>query len=121
MTHSRLFVLRSDLEQFRFRLAMARCLGKLKEQREHLLLHAQGQWTSAATTVQQTIREHKANFRTEGPSWQWLTENFVEPTRLILQEWTNIEKSLRQETFYEPVSLDEKIAVIKAMGLSKLT
>jgi hypothetical protein len=121
MTHSHIFVLRSDLEQFRFRLTMVRCFGRLKEQRDDLLLKAQGQWSSAARTIVQTVHEHKANFRNEGPSWQWLAGNFVEPTHLILREWANIEKSLRQETFYEPVSLDEKVAVIKAMDFGKLT
>ncbi|KAJ3502284.1 hypothetical protein NMY22_g18636 [Coprinellus aureogranulatus] len=34
---------------------------------------------------------------------------------MILQEWENIERSIQGGTFYEQVSLDEKLAIVKAM------
>ncbi|KAJ3510084.1 hypothetical protein NMY22_g16083 [Coprinellus aureogranulatus] len=104
-----------ELEEFRFRLAMVKCSGRLKEQKEHLLLDAQQSRASASKIVADTIQEHCANLPNEGPSWTWLGESFVEPTNAIIQEWGKVEQSIRRDTFYEPVSLEEKLAIVRAM------
>lgn len=119
MTKARIYILHSGLEEFRFRRAMVEFSGRLKEQREHLLLDAEQQSTSAKQLITQTIREYRIAFPKEAPSWTWLDKNFVEATDSILEEWANVERSLRQHTFYEPLTQDEKFALVKAMNFSE--
>ncbi|KAJ2931227.1 hypothetical protein H1R20_g5802, partial [Candolleomyces eurysporus] len=116
MTSCRIFILRSALEQFRFSMAMSQKSGHFNEQRKHLLELAVQQNQAANSTVDETIQAHIAVKFEDQTSW--LDDNFRKPASVILEEWDKLERSIRMGTFYEPLSLTEKILVVKAMGFS---
>jgi len=47
---------------------------------------------------------------------KWFQENFREKAQLIVDEWERILISIRMDTFYQPVSLEEKMQIVKAMA-----
>ncbi|OBZ70961.1 hypothetical protein A0H81_09027 [Grifola frondosa] len=48
----------------------------------------------------------------------WLTTDFSRPAKVILDEWRALERSLRSDTFYEPVSLEELTEIVKGLNFS---
>ncbi|RXW21902.1 hypothetical protein EST38_g3950 [Candolleomyces aberdarensis] len=116
MTSCRIFTLRSALEQFRFSVAMSQKTGHFTEQKKHLLELAVQQNQAANSTVEETIQAHIAVKFEDQTSW--LDDNFRKPASVILEEWDKLGRSIRMETLYEPLSLAEKMSVVKAMGFS---
>ena len=49
----------------------------------------------------------------------FFSAHVAQPLEVIFQEWDALINSLRQQTFYNPVSLQEKMQVVQAMGFSK--
>lgn len=111
MTVSSLLRLRADLESFRFNYEMARESGNLRE--DHA--RQRGLALEGASNVRESIaitrREHLSVLPDDGQTW--FAENYEETADIILGEWS---KLARPDTFYEPLSLDDKMAVIQALG-----
>ncbi|KAG5648636.1 hypothetical protein DXG03_003247 [Asterophora parasitica] len=116
MTKTRLLVMRIELERFRFNFRMAEesCNLRIPEQRQSMADKAH----EGADTVRRNIRLIVAEHRQILPndSQNWIVDNFTETANLILQEWEKLENSVRSATFYEAVSLDEKMNIVKALN-----
>jgi len=112
-----LLVMRIELEQFRFNLLMMQKNPNLKmtpENRKKLADNAEKKGNDASVNMQTVITEHRQARGVEDETW--LSSNFSQQAHAMLDEWQAIVRSLRQETFYQPVSLDEMTAVVKGLG-----
>ncbi|KAI9456882.1 hypothetical protein HD554DRAFT_1839076 [Boletus coccyginus] len=114
-----LYQMRISLEEFRFDTMMCKMTGQFKEQ-EHR--HTLGERASnlrerAGVMMKTTIREHREK-KTSAEEMDWLETNFSSVARDIVDEWEKIERSIRMDTFYEPVSLEERIAIVKAFNFA---
>ncbi|KAJ2916298.1 hypothetical protein MD484_g4129, partial [Candolleomyces efflorescens] len=113
MTSSRVFVLRSELERFRFGVTMSQKTGQFAQQKELLSGQAAQHQQAAETIVDETIQDHIAVKPDDRTSW--LEDNFRKPVSAIQAEWDNLQRSIRQEPFYEPLSHAEKMSIVKAI------
>lgn len=110
--------MRIDLESFRFNIDMCKRFGTFKdsvireELREKAIEHQKG----CTEKMYRTMREHcrRTNYNQEEKAW--LESNFTVLARLILDEWDKLEQSVRLDTFYQPVSLDEKMDILRAFN-----
>ncbi|KAK7447385.1 hypothetical protein VKT23_014095 [Stygiomarasmius scandens] len=114
LTSSTLLVMRANLERFRFNMEMKRTSGGLKdlESREELADQAIIEAESLNKEIILVVQEHLGKLPRD--QTEWIKGNFTDAARLILSEWKEIERSLRMETFYQPVTLDEKTSVVRA-------
>ena len=110
-----LYRMRAELERFRFNIYMTKQNGRLIQDHEELAAIA----AQRAIEAEQESLSTVANYlRVKGTRQdeQWLKENFTHITRTIAEEWSKIERSLRYDTFYQPVSLEEKMSVVQALS-----
>ena len=111
---SKLFQMRIDLEVFRFNLSMCRHYGTIKDAREELLVKVEKLGAQAKEQVRATVSAHLQKL---GPQERvWLHDNFTSTTETIISEWMEMKRSIKADTFYGPVSLDEQMQIIRAMG-----
>ena len=119
MTHTILHVLRAGLERFRFELVAAEeSRNMLGDARQKFADRALQSGEDAEDLISRTVRDHLTILPND--SQEWIATNFEEIASDIRNEWYQLEKSLRGATFYQPVSLDEKMAVIKAFSFGWL-
>lgn len=114
MTTTSLFIMRGNLELFRFRVGVAQESGVMKntEERAKLAVEASRGASDAGEFISLTINEHLAVLPADRQDW--IASRFRDTASTIEDEWKNLERCIRAETFYEPVSLDEKTAIVKA-------
>ncbi|KAH9839366.1 P-loop containing nucleoside triphosphate hydrolase protein, partial [Rhodofomes roseus] len=117
VTKSALLGLRVELEQFRFNLETTKQNGKMGELREKLTERAHVKEKAAADIVKAVVEQHR-RARAGTSEEEWLTTNFTHAARVIIEEWDAIARSLRMDTFYQPVSLEELTAVVKSFGFA---
>lgn len=112
-----LYQMRISLEEFRFDMMMCKMTGQFKEKdnRDSLAERASTLLQEADALMEMTIYEHQQK-KPGAEEMAWLETNFSSVARDIVDEWAKIEKSIRRDTFYEPLSLQERIAVVKALG-----
>jgi hypothetical protein len=115
-----LYQMRISLEEFRFDMMMLKMTDRSKEQgqRNTLAERASSLREQAGSSMKATIRQHREK-KTSVEEMDWLETNFSSVARDIVDEWGKIERSIRMETFYEPVSLQERIAIVKALDFGK--
>ncbi|KAG9309778.1 hypothetical protein JVU11DRAFT_10152 [Chiua virens] len=113
------YQMRISLEEFRFDMIMCKMTGNFKEQvhRDTLAARASTLRENAAMKLKTTIRDHQDKKRS-AEEMVWLQTNFSSVAHDILEEWEKIERSIRMDTFYEPVSLEERIAIVKAFNFA---
>ncbi|KAG6845313.1 hypothetical protein H0H87_011163 [Tephrocybe sp. NHM501043] len=116
MTTSLLWTMRINLEQHRLEVKLAQESGHIGEQREKLAEKALDGGQKLDTDIRRIIQEHKRVLPNDLKDW--IKQNFLDIALAIHQEWQSLEKSIRCETFYEPVSLDEKMNIVKALNFS---
>ncbi|KAH9895168.1 P-loop containing nucleoside triphosphate hydrolase protein [Cubamyces lactineus] len=111
-----LLMLRIDLEQFRFNVKMMMQSGKTSREAKNKLADIANAKLSEATARVWGVRHRAARWGKTGGvgTAEWLQAEFAEPAKAILKEWQSLENSLRRDTFYEPVSLEELTQVVKA-------
>jgi len=111
-----LLLLRIELEQFRFNVDMMRSRENFTlEARKELADRAHTKGQETRIQVDSVLKEHRQRNRTDV---EWLRDNFKAPSQVILGEWLNVETSLRRDTFYAPVSLEEMTDIVKALNFS---
>ncbi|KAF5326320.1 hypothetical protein D9611_000022 [Ephemerocybe angulata] len=115
MTTSRRFALRTSLDKFTFKMSMLQYMKKFQEHRDELLELACVQKHVASQLAHQTSQEH---LHVKPDDQDWLQDNFNQVTSKVLEEWGSIERSIRMDTFYQPVTIDEQRDIVKAMGFS---
>ncbi|KAJ7772619.1 hypothetical protein DFH07DRAFT_993348, partial [Mycena maculata] len=116
MTTSTLFTMRARLDRFRFNLAMIRASGRFQEDRRKLVDDVVPEIRGANRSIAATMREHVDALPNDGQTW--ISDNFSDTALMIVEEWGKLERSIRADTFYEAVSLEEQIAVVKALDFS---
>ncbi|KAG9309780.1 hypothetical protein JVU11DRAFT_10154 [Chiua virens] len=114
------YQMRISLEEFRFDMIMCKMTGSFKAQvhRDTLAARASTLRENAVTKLKTTIRDHQDKKRS-AEEMVWLQTNFSSVAHDILEEWEKIERSIRMDTFYEPVSLEERITVAKAFDFGE--
>ena len=118
---SKLFLMRIDLEVFRFNLSMCRHYGTFKDVREELLMKVDTLGTEAKVQMEVTVNAHLT--RMEIRSHQeavWIEDNFTSIAKTIVSEWMEIKQSIKMDTFYQPLSLDERMQIVRAMNFGTL-
>ena len=115
-----LYQMRISLEEFQFNMMMYKMTGQFKGQahRDSLAESASSLRARAEALMKTTIREHREK-ETSVEEMDWLETNFLSVARDIVDEWGKIERSIRMDTFYVPVSLEERIAIVKALNFGK--
>ncbi|KAI0769450.1 P-loop containing nucleoside triphosphate hydrolase protein [Trametes elegans] len=103
-----LLIMRIELEQFRFNIKMTRESGRMSpDTKEKLADSAIAKLREASARVQDVRRRNAGGA-------EWLPAEFVRPASAIVEEWKSLEQSLRRDTFYQPVSLEELTQVVQA-------
>ncbi|KAJ7072084.1 hypothetical protein C8F01DRAFT_1044463 [Mycena amicta] len=115
MTTSRLLQMRADFERFRFNVDMARASDTFQSGRARFLEDVKEAARGAGDVLKFTQKEHLKKLSQDRT---WLVDNFSTAAEAILAEWGNMEQSIRQQTFYQSVSLDEKMNVVRALNFS---
>ncbi|PFH53777.1 hypothetical protein AMATHDRAFT_73192 [Amanita thiersii Skay4041] len=115
ITTSVLFGLRIKLEQFRLDVEMSRQSGTWTlDERTRLAKLAAEQIKEVNDIMYETVRDHYMVLPHDVPAW--IRDNFSDAATAIQIEWNKLERAVVRDTFYEPVSLDEKMAVVKAFN-----
>ncbi|KAI6157793.1 hypothetical protein BKA82DRAFT_4061548 [Pisolithus tinctorius] len=119
VTRTALHQMRVELEQFRFNLFMCKSTGRFRESivREELADSARQHQVSSEEFMWSTLGGHRQKMSNQDEE-NWLEENFTSIARDIVEEWRKIERSVRFDTFYEPVSLEERMEIIKAFNFA---
>lgn len=119
VTKTAVYHMRAELEQFRFNVHMARVNSTLTvDHRKELADSAAAKATQTKKDTRSTVNDYLKARGSAQQEKQWLEDNFNNIARTIIEEWLAIEMSLRDSTFYQPVSLDEKMAIVKALSSS---
>ena len=114
-TKCALLKMRVDLEQFRFNLETTKQSGKLADVRQKLEERVRSKLNTSLKTVQSVLSRHRrAQNGTSQSEEVWLSANFTQASNVIVKEWETIAQSIRNCTFYQPVSLDELTAIVKS-------
>ncbi|KAG6889414.1 hypothetical protein C0992_005271 [Termitomyces sp. T32_za158] len=116
MTTSQLLIMRLAFELHRLDYKLAQESGTIRERRQDLADKTSAGALKVNKDIQRIVDEHKRILPKDMKDW--LQQNFVDTALSIHQEWEKLGKSIRQDTFYEPVSLDEKMDVVKALNFS---
>ncbi|OJT06977.1 hypothetical protein TRAPUB_2178 [Trametes pubescens] len=115
-----LLIMRVDLEQFRFNTKMTRQNAKMTPELMNKMADSTLEKLREALERVRGISSRAAR-RSNGASADWLQPEFVQPADAILEDWKSLERSLRMDTFYQPVSLDELTQVVKAFTSSEFS
>lgn len=120
ISRTALYQMRISLEEFRFDIMMCKMTGQFKEQDQRSASAARASMLrkEAEVLMKTTIKQHLEK-KTSNEEMNWLETNFSSVARDIMDEWAEIERSIRMDTFYQPVSLEERIAIVKAMDFCK--
>jgi len=109
-----LLCLRVDLEAFRFNLHMCKKTGTFRDSdtRNALRKKANEHGKNCKERAHQAIIVYRngTNSLQEGAE----LVNFTTTVLTIVDEWSKIEESIWRDTFYQPVSLQEKMDIIRA-------
>jgi hypothetical protein len=110
-----LYCMRAELERFRFNVHMARQNKMFAEDRKELAENAAQKRNEAEWGSLQTAEDY---FRAKGSRQdkEWLENNFTQIAHTIIEEWSRLVSTLRDDTFYQPVSLEEQMAVVRAFS-----
>jgi len=114
MTITSLLIMRADLERFRLNVEMARQSKTINVGRTKLIETACQKAQAAEDTISSTVKYHLTVLPND--DHDWLATNFTGTARTIVDEWWSIERSVRSDTYYAPVSLDERMAIVKAFN-----
>jgi len=117
---SRLLRMRIDLEVFRFNLSMCRHYGTFKDIREDLLAKVNTLGDEAKAQIKDTAVAYLVRKGIESLKQEkvWLEGNFTSIAKTIVSEWMEMKRSINMDTFYQPVSLDEQMQIVRAMNFA---
>ncbi|EKM54252.1 uncharacterized protein PHACADRAFT_174761 [Phanerochaete carnosa HHB-10118-sp] len=114
-----LLLMRINIEYFRFNIEGSRGKSRLRDRRDQLASRAKEKHEETLQHSEAVRLTHLEIRRADQEQEiQWLTTTFVDPAKVIVQEWQKLERSLRMDTFYEPVSLGEMQDIVKGLNFS---
>ncbi len=111
-----LLIMRVEMEQFRFNVQMMRQTHKMNEDNRTKMANSANEKLSGAQERVNEVRMRVARRGKTGELANWMQADFLVPAQAILDDWKALEKSLRRDTFYEPVSLEELTQVVRGLG-----
>lgn len=116
-----LHTLRIELEAFRFNLHMCKKFGTFKnpDRRSALRKKADELGGLCKQNMDLAVDVYLRDTSTSPQDMEWVTENFTQTANVIVEEWRKIEKSILLDSFYQPVSLEEKMDIIRAFSFGK--
>jgi hypothetical protein len=117
LTSSQLYILRGKLQRFQFRLDMTKRFSSVLAARDQLLEGLAKEKVTVQDTIIETTERHLSVLSDDH---DWFRDNFLSITDAISAEWESLEKSIRLDTFYQEVSLDEKMAIVKAFNFCEI-
>ncbi|KAI6040315.1 hypothetical protein EDC04DRAFT_3140449 [Pisolithus marmoratus] len=119
ITRTTLHQMRIELEQFQFNLFMCKTTGRFREPslRTELADSAHMRQVRSEEEMWATLGGHREKMRSPDED-AWLEKNFTSIVRDIVGEWRKIERSIRFDTFYEPMSLEERMEIVKALNFA---
>ncbi|TFK23669.1 P-loop containing nucleoside triphosphate hydrolase protein [Coprinopsis marcescibilis] len=116
VTKSKLDIIRANLEEFRFEFEMTRRLRRLGNSRERLLESLAKQQELAHSIIEETSKTHLSVLPDDRR--EWLATNFTSIATSWVEEFDRIGHSIRMGTFYQNVSLDEKMDILNAFNFA---
>ena len=118
---STLLLLQIELETFRFNLRMCKKFGTFTDSdtRDGLREKAFDHGNQCERQMVDAIRAYLKATNSTPTNRKWIEENFTNTALVIVKEWRTIEDSIRLDVFYQPVSIDEKMEVIRAFSFRK--
>ena len=119
MTRSVLLRLRTHLEIFRANIKLSNLSGATvsAQERKKRAEKALEMGRDARKLARETAQEHLRVLPQD--RGQWLSVNFETAAAMIVDEWEKLEQSLRMDTFYQPLSMDEQTAIVRAFNFSE--
>jgi hypothetical protein len=108
-------VMRARMKLFLLSVNRARHANQMSELRQGFIKQAQANGAAARRELKDVVRQHKMARQQEGED-VWIEENLLRSGRDILDKWETIEDSLKMDTFYQPVTRDDQISIIKALN-----
>ena len=115
-----LFQMRARLETFRFNVAMCKRNGTMTgDDRTKLASMAAKRGDNARQIMQSTVGSYLRRKGSGAREQQWIKTNFTTTAETIFEEWGAMQNSLRAGTFYAPVSLEEKMSIVRAFSFCK--
>ncbi|KAL1670096.1 hypothetical protein GGF50DRAFT_122799 [Schizophyllum commune] len=118
MTRSILLRLRSHLEIFRANIQLSNLSGATvsADERKKRAEKALEMGRDARKLARETAQEHLRVLPQD--RGEWLSVNFETAAAMIVDEWEKLERSLRMDTFYQPLSMDEQTAIVRAFNFT---
>ncbi|EJF65241.1 P-loop containing nucleoside triphosphate hydrolase protein [Dichomitus squalens LYAD-421 SS1] len=113
-----LLIMRVELEQFRFNVRMMEQNGKMSPENRTKMADSALEKISNAHDRVSDLRRRSAARKRRPEETDWMQAEFVAPAQTILDDWRAFERSLRDATFYQPVSLDELTQVVQSLGFT---
>lgn len=114
---SNLLKIRANFQLFCFDVGMWRLQPHSTAERQELAKVTVKGRREARGTIISVGRDYIS--RAEGETdREWLRDDFIDPSRKILEHWEELENSLLRDTFYQPVSLDELTQVVRAFDFT---
>jgi hypothetical protein len=116
ITTSSLFIMRTKFEKFRFNVEMIQQSGALATARDSMLTKLSLEVDDARMDRLNVVAAHLSMTSAEQKNEErsWLLENFTNKADLLVREWGEVERSIRSGTFYQTVSLEEKMAIVRS-------
>lgn len=112
-----LYQMRARLESFRFNVSMCKQNGAMTaDVRTELASVAVTGADEAGQIMQSTVETYFRLKGTGAGEQQWIKTNFTTIAETIFEEWGAMQNSLRADTFYTPVSLEEKMSIVQAFA-----
>jgi len=88
------------------------------QERENCITIASQESQNAVQYIKTTVTNHLKIIKVVEER-TWLKDNFISKAQAVLDEWEKIKDSLRSDTFYQGVSLEEKMAIVKSFDFCK--
>jgi len=112
---STVLALRAEFELFRFNVQLSGHTKLPQDEREKVVAMAQEKLSLARETARNTLHQYMlARRQSQIDEEVWLQAELSNPMTTLIQEWGSLIRSLTRATFYEPVSLSEKMDIVRA-------
>jgi len=114
-----LVILRAELEHFSYNISMSKKNSKFDVRaRKAFAQIVEGHIGAVQASVRDATEVYLQGVDPEllASEREWLQLNFQDKAKVVVDEWENMLTSIRMDTFYQPVSLDEKMQIVKAMA-----
>jgi hypothetical protein len=108
-------VMQAQLKLFHISVIRVRSQGQMTERRQELVGIVAQRQQHARQYLADAIGNHMAARRQAGEA-EWIKEKLLQPGEEILEEWEKVERSLKMDTFYSPVTREDQISIVKAFG-----